>query len=447
MKISAREIQEWTGGIVSPDLDLGTLISTWALDSREVTQGCAFVAIQGERTDGHSFIDAAIEKGAVLALVEKPGHPKSIQVSSVVEALKACALAIRSQFRGPVIGVTGSVGKSITKEFTAAALGSAGRVLKSPGNRNTEYSSPLIWLESEGNEKVAVIEMAMRGFGQIRHLAAVSRPTIGVITQIGHSHLELVGSREGIANAKGELLEALPSGGTAILNHDDPFTPLLMKKFGGEKLTYGFDSEADMVVASYQQLGFDGSLVRFRFRDSEAEVSLPIPGKGIAANAAAAVLAATSAGIRFESAVEGLANAQIPLMRLQRQDFEGKHILLDAYNAGPESMAEALAILNSGAKSDRFVILGEMRELGYESDRQHERLGELISSYPDLQGRFLGPSAGLVSGASQGAISPVASLEDLKTYLASLPKGATVLIKGSRALELERVLEPNGAGI
>ncbi|HEY0867714.1 MAG TPA: UDP-N-acetylmuramoyl-tripeptide--D-alanyl-D-alanine ligase, partial [Fimbriimonas sp.] len=214
-------------------------VTGFATDSREVDPGDLFLAIRGANVDGHDFARKATNEGAVATLAERDVPGPHILVDDVVQALARLARHYRDSFLGPVVGITGSAGKTTTKEFAAAALSPLGPVLKSEGNRNTEFTSPLVWTELTPDHRAAVIEMGMRGFGQIAHLASFSQPTIGVITNIGYSHGEMVGGREGIAKAKGELLDALPKEGWAVLWQDDPFLESLAMK-APRLRTFGF---------------------------------------------------------------------------------------------------------------------------------------------------------------------------------------------------------------
>ncbi len=223
---SVMELAKLLGGVahgIAPDLNaIG-----WATDSRAVNPGDIFLAIKGANFDGHDHVTEAQDRGAVASVVERAVKEAHIAVTNLPVALARMASAYRDRFAGPVIGVTGSAGKTMTKEFIAAAVSPLGPVLKTEGNRNTEYTAPLLWTELTPDHKVVVVEMGMRGFGHIGHLAKFSRPTIGVVTNIGVSHMELVGDRKGIAKAKGEMLRGLPLEGKAVLWHEDEFLSAL----------------------------------------------------------------------------------------------------------------------------------------------------------------------------------------------------------------------------
>ncbi|MCH7945241.1 MAG: UDP-N-acetylmuramoyl-tripeptide--D-alanyl-D-alanine ligase, partial [Armatimonadetes bacterium] len=239
-------------------------LTGFATDSRDAQTGDLFLCIRGENVDGHDYARQALENGAVCCLAERTFDGPHILVDDLVSALAKFAAGKRKQFDGPVVAVTGSTGKTTTKEFCAAALSPLGKVLKSAGNRNSEYTSPLVWAELEEGHKAAVIEMGMRGFGQIAHLASFTLPTVGIVTHVGTAHIEKVGSREGILRAKGELIQALPTEATAVLWHEDDYISDLRRLARCRTLTFGFEPEADCRILGYRALSWDRCVVRGR---------------------------------------------------------------------------------------------------------------------------------------------------------------------------------------
>ena len=228
--------------------DGNEMISSFALDSNSIRPGDLFLAIKGERVDGHNFVSQALGRGAIGSIAERWVPPPTIQVENLVNALARVASHYRSQFHGPVVGITGSAGKTTTKEFVASALKSLGSILKTQGNRNTEYTVPLMWTELMSGHRAVVVEMSMRGFGQVSHLASFSKPTVALITNIGFAHIQQVGSRQGIADAKGELLEQLPNEALAVLWHEDEYFEYLKSKTRAQILTFGADAGADCQI-------------------------------------------------------------------------------------------------------------------------------------------------------------------------------------------------------
>lgn len=422
----------------------------FATDSREVQAGVLFICIKGERVDGHDFASSALAAGAVACLCEKPVDGPHILVDGIASALAAFAVTRRNEFLGPVVGVTGSTGKTTTKEFVAAALSPLGPVLKSEGNRNTEYTSPLVWADLRPEHKAVVVEMGMRGHGQIAHLASFSLPTIGIVTNIGTSHLEKVGSREGIVQAKSEMLRALPRDGTAVLWQEDLYLESLRSACDCRVRTFGFAQEAECRILGYRAVTWEKCIVRGRLDDVVFEVELPTSGRHQALNAGAAVLAAWSAGVPVAEAAAALQTAVLPPMRLQVVPFRGATVVLDTYNASPDSTVAAIRTLSDlPAEGRRIAILGEMKELGDYTESGHREVGAALGVSPvDLAVLTGGPTSfiedeALRAGFSSSKIVSYGSfdIENVRRFLAGVQPGDVVLIKGSRALGLESALE------
>lgn len=428
--------------------DPNKLVIGFALYDRDVVPGQVFIAISGARTDGHAFAENAMSAGAVAVLSEKALDCPHVLVPSVVEALANFGSALRDSFRGPVIGITGSNGKTTTKEMTVAALSPLGDVLKSPSNKNTEYSSPLVWFQAN-HQSAAVIEMAMRGFGQIRHLALIARPDVGVVTNIGTAHAEKVGNREGIMRAKAELIVELPASGCTILWSEDDFLAELRKCSAAPVRTFGFSQEAECRVLGYRALDWGKCAVRLSLDGKTAECELPVIGRHQALNAAAAVLAAHSVGVSVKDSVDNLYKSELPAMRLQVLELDGAIVLLDTYNASPDSTVAALRVLSEGpCKGRRIAVLGEMRELGDFTESGHRLVGkELVGSTIDKVFLTGGPTDFIASEATMAGYPSQNIVQDkeldighVEEFLSGLKEGDVVLVKGSRALGLERAL-------
>lgn len=418
------------------------MVTGIALDSREVKSGHAFLAIRGANVDGHQFANRALELGASLVVCEDPVEGNHIRVGNLVEALANLGRTLRRSFKGPVVGITGSAGKTTAKEFVASALGELGPVLKTEGNRNTEYTAPLMWLEMTPQHRAAVVEMGMRGFGQIQHLASVAEPTVGLITNIGYAHLDLVGSRLGIVQAKSELLGSLGPSGRSILWQEDEFLESLKAKAPGPISTFGFTEGSDCQITDYGAVSWERSEVAGILDGQLWHCTLPMAGRHFALSAAAAVLIASSLGIDAQAAADRCSGVTLPPMRMEVRVLEGKTCILDNYNASPPSMLAALETLAGlTKKEDRYLMLGDMRELGPESDRAHLQAVSAASEFGFARALFFGP---LMRGAKPDTPIDGAqwseSLDEARAFWHEIPKGATVLIKGSRALELERII-------
>ncbi|MBX7131499.1 MAG: UDP-N-acetylmuramoyl-tripeptide--D-alanyl-D-alanine ligase [Fimbriimonadaceae bacterium] len=425
-------------------IDPGTEFLGYSLDSRAITPGNLFIAIKGKRSDGHDHASEAIGAGAVAALVEWPVDAPHLLVKNLVEALSQFGAARRNEFNGPVIAITGSNGKTATKEFTAAACAPLGEVLKSPANHNTEYTAPLVWDALTPETRIAVVEMGMRGLGQIAHLCKFSRPTIGVITMIGTAHVEMVGSREGIAEAKAELLAGLEPGGTSILWAEDDFYGYLRERAPAAVRTFGFSPDAECRVLGYRALSWDRCIVRGSLDGVQFETELPTVGRHQALNAAAAILAAHTAGVGVEDAANAIRNAILPPLRMELRSVGKATVLLDTYNASPDSTVAAIKTLAElPAAGSKRVVLGEMRELGSFAETGHRQVGRVLGESPVDEVLLFGEltkfieSEAIRAGMDPTRIRHASKLSDVANFLEALQPGDLVLMKGSRALELE----------
>jgi UDP-N-acetylmuramoyl-tripeptide--D-alanyl-D-alanine ligase len=442
------------------------------VDSRSIQKGELFCAVKGERSDGHDFVANAIRAGAAGALVERNPRPETsvshsleaehermlrerfetqrdeqfrpvIVVPSVVGAMATIALHFRRVMKGPVIGVTGSAGKTTVKEMIAAALSPVGDVLKSEGNLNTEYGVPMTWSRFEGHHKSAVIEMAMRGPGQIAHLARMSAPDVGVITSIGSAHIGELGSRDAIASAKAELLQALPAGGTAVIPSDSDYTDFLRNAAPCKVVTVG--EHGDFQVIEWRQ---SGDSVEFATATPKGEFAGMVPGIGEiqAKNAAMALAAADAAGVPIGAALASLKHVGFPEKRMQILHRKGVTIWLDAYNSSPESCKLAIkAFSEASVPGRRFAVLGDMLELGEFSEALHKEVGATVTdTVSELA--LVGELAPLIGEGAreagfQGEVSYYDDAITARQVFERTRAGDAVLIKASRGLALERILE------
>ncbi len=429
-----------------------------SIDSRTLVPGEVFFALKGLHFDGHDFLEAAINKGAAGVVIEKeialpPAWPGlAIQVPDTQRAFGHLACYHRLRFELPVIGITGSTGKTTTKELIAAILAQRGNVVKTEKNYNNEIGLPLTLFKISAATKAAVVEMGMRGKGQIAYLAELARPTIGVITNIGLTHLELLGSQEAIAEAKGELIQALPPSGVAVLNGDDPLVVRTGRDFPGQPLFYRLSSGKDdsgplpdlfavaiTATGEREEVTVDGRWGKFDF-------SLPLLGRHNVANALAAALVGLSLGFTPEEVAQGLAGVPNVEQRLRKLEVAGITVLDDTYNASPASVEAALAVLqelnNPGRK---IAVLGDMLELGPISKEAHWQTGQLVAAYGCSALFAYGPlSLETKKGAEKEGVLAhhFSTQEDLWRELkAFLSPGDAVLIKGSRGMEMDGVVE------
>jgi UDP-N-acetylmuramoyl-tripeptide--D-alanyl-D-alanine ligase len=427
VRILASEAAAAIGGrLIGPDVHFDGA----SFDSRFLQPGQLFVPLVAER-NGHKFIGAAREAGAVAHLTSETDPFRrdgtAIEVADTARALLALAQWARQGLEARVVGITGSVGKTSTKDLVAAAVSAGLRTTANERSFNNEQGLPITILNAGGDTEVLVLEMGMRGFGEIALLCEVARPDIGVVTVIGHSHTELLGGIDGVARAKRELVEGLPSSGTAILNADDEQVAAMGAHAGAAVVTYG--STGDVRVSNVE---LDG-LARARFTiDSpwgSGDVELAVSGAHMVGNAAAALAVAGVLGVDFNSAIEALADASISGMRMEVTTApSGATVINDAYNANPTSMRAALDALAATEARRRIAILGLMAEID-DAQAAHREIAE----YAAAQGIELVSVATDLYGVEPNE-NPVAAL-------GAIGDGDALLVKASRSAGLERIAE------
>jgi len=449
MKLPLGRIAEFTHA--SGEFDHKALATGYSIDSRTILHGDLFFAVKGERMDGHDFVESALTAGAAAAVVSKEQYPKFavksrlLAVDDTLVALQSLGAAVRRLWGKPVLGITGSMGKTTTKECIAHVLSSRFRVLKSAGNLNNHFGMPLQLLRLEPEHEIAVIEMGMSHAGEITALARLAQPNIGVVTNVAPVHLEFFDSIAEIARAKYELIATLPSGGTAVLNADDEYASQFGRDFHGKVVTFGVHKPADVCardVATHGQQGSEFDIIIDGLRE---HAILPLVGEHNIANALAAVAVAIECGIQPSSAVASLASISQADRRGQVEKLGGSTIVNDCYNSNPKALRAMVDALVSLPAKRRIVVAGEMLELGPTGGALHRECGEYIASRNiDLLIGVRGLAASMVEAARvKGmAASFMATPEDAGEWLANqVREGDAVLLKASRGVRLEKALE------
>jgi UDP-N-acetylmuramoyl-tripeptide--D-alanyl-D-alanine ligase len=452
LSLPAREVAYLARGAVVRG-DPEAVLCGVAIDSRAVSRGMLFVALRGSRTDGHRYVGDALRAGARGALVstdvpEAPEGSVLVRVEDTLAAFQRLARAIRDRMGLHVVGITGSVGKTTTKEMAASVAARAYRTARSPENWNTEIGVPLVLANLPRDREVAVLELAMRGPGQIRELVEICRPTVGVLTTVGHSHLDFFESREELAQAKGELLEGIGPGGVAIANADDPLARAQLSRSRGRRLTFGLRA-GDVTAEDVRPRGLGGTTFRLRTPDGTAQVSLAVPGLHAVYNALAAAAVGTALGMAPSEIARGLEETRPLPMRLQVRRVRGVTVLDDTYNSSPQSVEAALDVLSGTSASPRIAVLGDMKELGKHSVDAHRQVGALAArSGVDLLIAYGPASEETARAAREAGLRHVVHTTDLEEVVgllrdAAVP-GAVVLVKGSRVMAMERILHGLG---
>jgi len=451
---TASDAARWTGGVLRAGAPQARFAAV-SIDTRTCPPSALFVAIRGPRHDAHAFLDRARAAGATGVVVEAGsgealvGDAVRIEVEDTTRALGALAAGHRGGFDGPVVGITGSNGKTTTKEMCAAILERRGPCLRTRGNLNNLYGLPLTLLSREPEHRFAVVELGMNRRGEIAALAAIARPSVGVLTNVGSAHIGMLGSQEAIAAEKGDLLAALAPDAVAVVNADDPRARAQADRTPARVVRFGRSPEAEVRAEEAAPRG-EGYAFRLVAPAGEVEVEVPGLGETSVANALAAATAALVAGASLEDVRAGLAAYRPAAGRMQRRaGAGGTWILDDSYNANPQSLEAALgALARLGDRGRALAVLGDMGELGERAAEAHRSAGALAARL-GLDGLLaVGEHAGEVAegaaaaGMEGGKVQAFADPEDAVHALRRrLAPGDWILVKGSRSMRMERVVE------
>lgn len=422
-------------------------VTSVCIDSRKISQGCLFIAIKGDRFDGHDFVEKAFEEGAAAVMVHRDIHCRGpyVRVANTREALLRLAGYYRQFFQIPVVGLTGSVGKTTTKEMTAAVLSKRYKTLKNEGNLNNEIGMPMTAFGLDLGYGAAVFEMGMSGFGEIARMARAAAPTVGIITNIGVSHMEQLGSRENIRKAKLELLDGMDEYAPLILNGDDALLAGAQIK-GRPVFYYGIEEErcrirAQKITQSDRELSFT-----INYGYGSFSVQMPVVGMHFVYDALAAFTAGLILGIAPQAAAQALGEYEPAGMRQRVRQANGVTILEDCYNASPDSMRAAIRALRMLDAKRHIAVLGDMLELGSLSGQAHAQIGAFAAQEGVALLFACGPeSARMAQAANEAGIAQCFYAADknglLEELLRTLQPGDAVLFKASRGMRFEELIE------
>lgn len=441
-------------------------IENAVIDSRLASKNSLFVALLGENTDGHDFVDQAFENGAVLALIEKDvesnfpiwdftdnkdigsqeeSYPLSIRVENSLEALQQIARFWRKKLEIKVVGITGSVGKTTSKELIAEVLGQSYKTVKSEGNFNNEIGLPLTILSMSQEHEFAVLEMGFYLPGEISFLSEIAQPLIGVVTTVGLVHAERAGSQEAIFQGKSELVQALPKEGTAILNIDDPLVRKMAPLSNGKVFFYGLDPQADLWADEVEGLGLDGLRFQMHYKDELLHIHIPMIGRHSVHTALRATAVGLVAGMDWQSILEGLRIGQPQLRLVASRAKNGSILLDDTYNASPESTVAALSLLEE-LEGRKVAVLGDMLELGQYEEKGHQMVGNKAAAVADVivtigkRARIIAATA-IKAGLEDNAVASFENSDQALKYLReNLKSSDVVLVKGSRAMNMDDIV-------
>jgi UDP-N-acetylmuramoyl-tripeptide--D-alanyl-D-alanine ligase len=460
MNLTLEEISKAVGGTLEGPGNVK--VRGYSIDSRTLNAGELFFAIRGPRFDGHQFVQQAFEKKAAGVVVELPspglrppspegrGPVPEIRVPSTVEALQNLARDVRRRWGMPIIGVTGSAGKTTTKEMISAVLGKKFTVLRSVGNLNNEFGLPLCLLRAERYQTIGVLEMGMSAKGEIRKLASIAEPNEGVVTNVNPVHLEFFKSVDEIAEAKAELLEGLHDPKIAYLNNDDSRVRSMARKFTGKIVTYGVKSVASFKVQQMQDLGLEGTAFTIHHGRRDLNFALPLLGQHNVANAIAAIAVGATHEVPWEQMREAIGEMKAEKMRGQVIKFrEGFAAIDDSYNSNPRALSEMIRFLGRLQGYQRKILVaGEMLELGPDGPELHRNCGrEAARAGLELIVAVQGQATEILEGALEAGMdrSRLKFMRDAvqtgDLLARTLRKGDVVLIKGSRGVKLDQTLD------
>lgn len=448
-EFTAYEVLEASGGKFIKEA--AAKVTDVIIDSRKAKSGSLFVAIKGERVDGNDYIEAAFEKGASVCICDKDmdakGEGALIRVENSALALGKIANRYKMKYNVPTVAVTGSVGKTTTKDMIAAVMSKLGDCLKTEGNFNNELGMPLTIFGLEKHHRSAVLEMGMSAFGEINYLAAIARPDVAVITNIGMSHIENLGSREGILKAKMEICDFFGKDNLLIINADNDMLKMVDKNKDYKVLTYGIENAADYTACDIEDYGINGSAFTAITPKGRFSVKLAAAGVHNVYNALAAIAVGEHFAIAESDIIDALSNFELTAMRLTIEKHGGITLINDCYNASPDSIKASLDVLKS-EKGRRVAVLGDVLELGEFAEAAHRDIGRMCGGKADVLITAGENAKYIAEGARESGVPEVIycpTTDEAATLAAELSvSGDTVLVKASRGMHFEKVCEAIG---
>ena len=444
MRVKISDILKATGGKLLCG-DENVVVTSFITDSRQGKAGAMFVPIRGERADGHDYIPAVLESPAAATFTDHEiptGEKPIVLVKDCREALQKAAAWYREQFDIPVVGITGSVGKTTAKEMVAQALFAAFRVLKTAGNQNSQVGVPITVCGLRKDHTAAVVEMGVSMPGEMGRIAAVVKPTCAVMTNIGVSHIEFMKTRENILREKAHIADYLPAGGALFVNGDDDLLPTLKETLGNKVVTFGLGPGCDWRAYGLNEADKGTFFTCQSPAGERTELFVPAAGEHNVRNALAAMAVARYLGVPAEDAVRAISAYKAPAMRQQVVEANGLLIIDDSYNASPDSMRSAIDVLQSrNVTGKRAAVLADMLELGDFSQQGHREVGE----YAREKGVDLlvgvGPLAkDIAAGYGEGALWFEDNAQAIACLKETLREGDAVLVKGSRGMQTDQIV-------
>jgi len=455
VKLQLHRVAEFTGAVGNFELD--AITEGYSIDSRSIKPGDLFFAVKGERLDGHDFVETALRNGAIAAVVDRkrvarfPDSSKLLVVDDTLLALQALGAAVRRRWGKTLVAVTGSAGKTTTKEAIAHVLSSRFRVMKSAGNLNNHFGLPLQLLKLEPEHEIAVIELGMSHAGEIAALAKLAHADIGVVTNVAPVHLEFFSSIAEIARAKYELIQELHSGAVAVLNADDEYVSQFGRDFHGKVVHYGIHHQANVSGQRVESLGAGGSRFELVANSVCQEITLPLLGEHNIYNALAAAAVAMERGLTPTEIATALATLAPADKRGEKISLAGATVINDCYNSNPKALTAMVDALASMPAARRIVVAGEMLELGPQGEALHFEAGRHMAEKKiDRVLGVRGLARQVVDGVSAagGQAEFVATAEEAGEWLKNeVHAGDVVLLKASRGVKLEKALEHWKSGI